>query len=224
MPESRNSGKVKRHLSVLKMLRHFNFWMPGAHANKACTLTKATSIPARRHNWNTGPRFLRFFRRCPNLEYFVNFSSSALQRHLLKQHLTPSDQTTHARALKTLVGKAYLLDLCAEHSRWVWRIRPSLTRAGVFFLRDTPEPWQLKAPGPKPTINQEKASAEIQGEFFRTKSRVNYAGDLLVDFFGPFSLEKIGGKNPPKNPRQNSNRNLGVSQLKSTLQGSALDN
>ena len=43
---------------------------------------------------------------------------------------------------------------------------------------------------------QEKASAEIRGEFFRTKSRVNFAGDFLVDFFffWPFSLEKIGGK------------------------------
>ena len=38
--------------------------------------------------------------------------------------------------------------------------------------------------------SQEKASAEIRGEFFRTKSRVNFAGDFLVDFFGPFSLEK----------------------------------
>ena len=74
------------------------------------------------------------------------------------------------------------------------------------------------------TILQEKASAEIRGEFFRTKSQVNFAGDFSVDFFGPFSLEKIGGKNPPKNPRQNSNRNLGVSRPKSTLQESGLDN
>ena len=59
---------------------------------------------------------------------------------------------------------------------------------------------------------QEKASAEIRGEFFRTKSQVNFAGDFLVDFFGPFSLEKIGAKNPPKNPQQNSNRNSGVSR------------
>ena len=65
---------------------------------------------------------------------------------------------------------------------------------------------------------------KIRGEFFRTKLRVNFAGDFLVDFFGPFSLEKVGGKNPPKNPRQNSNRNLGVSRPKSTLQGSSLDN
>ena len=40
---------------------------------------------------------------------------------------------------------------------------------------------------------------------------------------GPFSLEKIGGKNPPKNPQQNSNQNLGVSRPKSTLQESGLD-
>ena len=72
-------------------------------------------------------------------------------------------------------------------------------------------------------FSQEKASAEMRGEFFRTKSWVNFVGDFLVDFFGPFSLEKIGGKNPPKNPRQNSHRNLGVSRPKSTLQGSCLD-
>ena len=39
---------------------------------------------------------------------------------------------------------------------------------------------------------QEKASAEIQGEFFRTKSQVNFARDFVVDFFRPFSLEKAG--------------------------------
>ena len=70
---------------------------------------------------------------------------------------------------------------------------------------------------------QEKASAEIRGEFFRPNSRVDFAVDFLVDFFGPFSLEKTGGKNPPKNPRQFSNQNLGVLGPKSTLQGSGLD-
>ena len=44
-----------------------------------------------------------------------------------------------------------------------------------------------------------------------------------MDFFGPFSLERIGGKNPPNNPRQFSNQNLGVSGPKSTLQGSGLE-
>ena len=72
-------------------------------------------------------------------------------------------------------------------------------------------------------VHLEKASAEIRGEFFRTKSRVKFAGDFLVDFFGSFSLEKNRRKNPPKNPRQNSNRNLGVSRPKSTLQGSGLE-
>ena len=72
-------------------------------------------------------------------------------------------------------------------------------------------------------IFQEKASAEVRGEFFRPNSRVNFAVDFLVDFFGPFSLEKTGGKNPSKNPRQFSNQNLGVSGPKSTLQGSGLD-
>ena len=36
---------------------------------------------------------------------------------------------------------------------------------------------------------QEKASAEIRGEFVRTNSRVNFAVDFLVDFLGPFSLK-----------------------------------
>ena len=71
-------------------------------------------------------------------------------------------------------------------------------------------------------LSQEKASAEIRGEYFRTKSWVNFAGDFFWGFFGPFSLEKTEGKNPPKNPRRNSNQNLGVSQPKSILQGSAL--
>ena len=44
-----------------------------------------------------------------------------------------------------------------------------------------------------------------------------------MDFGGPFSLEKTGGINPPKNPQQNSDLNLGVSRRKSTLQGSGLE-
>ena len=52
---------------------------------------------------------------------------------------------------------------------------------------------------------------------------MNLAGDFSVEFFGPFSLEKNERKNPPKTPRQNSNRNLGVVRPKSTLQGSGLD-
>ena len=52
---------------------------------------------------------------------------------------------------------------------------------------------------------------EFPGEFCR--------GFFAVDFFGPFSLEKTGGKNP----RQFSNQNSGVSGPKSTLQGSGLD-
>ena len=42
-------------------------------------------------------------------------------------------------------------------------------------------------------------------------------------FFRAFFLGKTGRKNPPKNPRQFSNQNLGVSGPKSTLQGSGLD-
>ena len=70
--------------------------------------------------------------------------------------------------------------------------------------------------------SQEKASGEIQGEFFPTKSWVNFAGDLLVDFFGPLPWKKQEEKST-KNPRQDSNQNLGVSRQKSTLQGSGLE-
>ena len=45
---------------------------------------------------------------------------------------------------------------------------------------------------------QEKPSAEIRGKFFQTKSWVNFAGDSLVDFFGPFSLDKRRNKSTPK--------------------------
>ena len=68
-----------------------------------------------------------------------------------------------------------------------------------------------------------KGSAEIRGEFFRTKSWVNFAGDFVVEFFGPFSLGKNRMQKSPKNPRQNSNQNLGVSRPKSALQGSGLE-
>ena len=72
------------------------------------------------------------------------------------------------------------------------------------------------------TALREKASAEIRGEFLRTKSWVNFAGDFLVDFFGPFSLEKnspVGQKRQidvagQKLPRDNFCLSL-VSQLPS---------
>ena len=56
---------------------------------------------------------------------------------------------------------------------------------------------------------QEKASAEIRGEFFRTNSRVNFAVDFCRGFFRAFFLgKKTGGRNPPQNPRQCSNQSL----------------
>ena len=70
---------------------------------------------------------------------------------------------------------------------------------------------------------QEKASAEIRGE-----SCMGFWGWI---FCSHFPWKNDGGKNPPKNPQQNSNQNLGVWQPKSTqfwrpkstLWGSALD-
>ena len=38
-----------------------------------------------------------------------------------------------------------------------------------------------------------------------------------------FLGNRLGGKNPPPNPQQNSHQNLGASRPKSTLRGSALD-
>ena len=61
------------------------------------------------------------------------------------------------------------------------------------------------------TSYQEKASAEIRGEFFRPNSQVNFAVDFLVDFSGLFPWKKQEAKIHPKNPRQFSNQNLGVS-------------
>ena len=51
---------------------------------------------------------------------------------------------------------------------------------------------------PNAIIFQEKASAEIRGEFYPTKSWVKFAGAFLVDFSGLFPwrehVEKIHGK------------------------------
>ena len=77
-------------------------------------------------------------------------------------------------------------------------------------------------------IFQQNVSAETRGKMFRKKSRVNFAGDFLVDFLGLFLLKKRTAgkkrKNPPQNPRQKANQNLGASRRKSALQGSGLDN
>ena len=62
-----------------------------------------------------------------------------------------------------------------------------------------------------------------KGEFFRTNSRVNFAGEILV-FLGGFFLGKTGGKIPPKKPQQNTNQNWRASRPKSTLQESGLVN
>ena len=55
--------------------------MVGAPLNKKCAFTKAASIHARRQSENSGLRQFGFvFRRCPLLEHFFQFSSSALKR------------------------------------------------------------------------------------------------------------------------------------------------
>ena len=41
--------------------------------------------------------------------------------------------------------------------------RMNLRELGSYILRDTPKPWQLKAPGPKPTIKQFKEARKGNG-------------------------------------------------------------
>ena len=53
---------------------------------------------------------------------------------------------------------------------------------------------------PSLSLSQEKASAEIRGEFFRTNSDLNFAGDFSVDFFLLFFL----GKNRRKKSTEKS--------------------
>ena len=54
-----------------------------------------------------------------------------------------------------------------------------------------------------------KGSCRNPRGIFPTESQVNFAGDLLLVFVWPFSLE-TRRKKTPKNPRQNSNQNLGA--------------
>ena len=58
------------------------------------------------------------------------------------------------------------------------------------FLTDVPR---------TPQNRQEKASADIRGEFYRTTSRVIFAVDFLVDFLGPFPWTKIEASKPTQN-------------------------
>ena len=65
-----------------------------------------------------------------------------------------------------------------------------------------------------------------EGIFFPNEAACFFCGGFLVDFFSflLFFLGKKGGKiHHKKNPRQISNRDLGVSRPKPTLQGSGLD-
>ena len=95
-----------------------------------------------------------------------------------------------------------ILETAQANETKKWPIRESVRESAIFSR----EGFCRNPRGIFPT--------EFPGEFCR---------GFFVDFFGPFSLEKIGGKNPPKNPRQFSNQNSGVSGPKSTLQGSGLD-
>ena len=58
---------------------------------------------------------------------------------------------------------------------------------------------------------------------FPNKVPSEFCGGFFGGFFLAFFLGKNRRKKSPKNPRQNSNRNLGVSRPESTLQESGLD-
>ena len=71
------------------------------------------------------------------------------------------------------------------------------------------------------SVGQERAD---RGNFSEQSLGWILPGDFWVDFFGAlFPWKKQEKKNPPRNPWQNSNQNLGASRSKATLQGSGLD-
>ena len=72
--------------------------------------------------------------------------------------------------------------------------------------------------------NKKGLLQKSEGNFSDRIPRWILQGIFWWIFSGLFPWKKTGGKHPPKNPRQNSNRNLGVSRPNSTLQGSGLEN
>ena len=74
-------------------------------------------------------------------------------------------------------------------------------------------------------VHREKASAESEANLSKPISWWILQGIFWWIFWGPssFGTKKTGGKNPPQNPHRNSNRSLGASRPKSTLQESGLD-
>ena len=110
-----------------------------------------------------------------------------------------------------------------------WEFRPDKNRIGSLPsppCKHPRSPCTLIPPPqtpPPPSILSREGFCRGPRGIFPTEFRGEFCRGFLVDFFGPSSLEKKGGKNPPQNPRQFSNQNLGVSGPKSTLQGSGLD-
>ena len=79
---------------------------------------------------------------------------------------------------------------CPPWSSFAWMVQEVLVRC----LRTFKDVYENDAESITKLIRQEKTSAEIRGEFFRTKSRVNFAGGFLVEFFRAFFLGKKEGK------------------------------
>ena len=97
-----NATLARHHLSFWSFFFQFYFrW--GVQLQTKNAFTKAASRPAGRQSENAGPRpFGLIFRCCPHLEFFSSFSSSELKRHLLKRHLTLSENRDKNL---TIIGK-----------------------------------------------------------------------------------------------------------------------
>ena len=71
-------------------------------------------------------------------------------------------------------------------------------------------------------LSREGFCRNLRG-FFPNKFPGEFCHGFFGGFLGAFFLGRNRRKKSPKNPRQNSNQNLGVSLPKSTLQGSGLE-
>ena len=158
---------------------------------------------------------------------FCNWGSTGSSQARLSWRVF--DTSCCAKANQVSLGRPTLFGKCSAKSFPLGRktilspLLPHLICMNSNVLRCSKSPKsQLQA-----TIsnrNKLVKQRDLQkSEFFRTKFWVNFVGDFLVDFFGPFPW-KNRRKKSSKNPRQNPKQNRGVLRPKSTLQGSSLEN
>ena len=119
----------------------------------------------------TSPRTRPKLPPLQNANFAQNF---ALQKHFAKASPAKSSEfpQTLMRALSSAPAPKHSLKLrpwseFSLPSNFVLQTcRPNeiaLRELGSYILRDTPKPWQLKAPGPKPTIKQVKEARKGDG-------------------------------------------------------------